>query len=111
MLLWWNLQTFISFLEKSIDDIQENIFRRASRRIVKELLPAIDNLERAIKLEDDNLTDELSKFLSGVKMIYCSTIASLEKYGVKFFSTNDLKKEGIVLCINEEEKVTIITDE
>lgn len=34
-----NLQTFISFLEKSIDDIQENIFRRASRRIVKELLP------------------------------------------------------------------------
>ena len=29
------------------------------------------------------LTEEVSKFLSGVKMIYCSTIATLEKFEVK----------------------------
>ena len=34
-----NVQTFINFLDKSIDDIQEDIFRRASKRVVKELLP------------------------------------------------------------------------
>ncbi len=34
-----NLQTFINFLDKSIEDIQEGIFKRAVKRMVKELLP------------------------------------------------------------------------
>jgi hypothetical protein len=34
-----NVQTFINFLEKSINDIQEGIFRRVVKRRVKELLP------------------------------------------------------------------------
>ena len=33
-----NVQMFINFLDKSIEDIQESIFRRASKRIVKDLL-------------------------------------------------------------------------
>ena len=41
--------------------------------MVKELLPIVDNFERAIKLDDDNLADELSKFLEGFKMIYCQS--------------------------------------
>lgn len=68
---------------KRKDEEVTRMLKYANEDLVKELLPAIDNLERAIKLDDDNLTDEVSKFLSGVKMIYCSTIASLEKYGVK----------------------------
>lgn len=34
-----NLQIFINFLDKSIEDIQEGIFKRAVKRMVKELLP------------------------------------------------------------------------
>lgn len=68
---------------KRKDEEVTRMLKYANEDLVKELLPAIDNLERAIKLDDDDLTDEVSKFLSGVKMIYCSTIASLEKYGVK----------------------------
>ena len=51
--------------------------------LVKDILPTIDNFERAIKMDDDNLEDEVSKYLSGVKMIYCNLINTLEKYGVK----------------------------
>lgn len=34
-----NLQTFINFLDKSMVDIEQGIIRRASKRVVKELLP------------------------------------------------------------------------
>jgi len=38
--------------------------------IIINILPIIDNFERAINLDDHNLNDELSKFLNGFKMIY-----------------------------------------
>ena len=34
-------------------------------------------------MDDSNLDDEVSKFLSGFKLIYCNLISTLEKYGVK----------------------------
>ena len=51
--------------------------------IILEILPIIDNFERAIKLDDNNLEDELSKFLNGFKMIYTNLIEVLNKYEVK----------------------------
>ena len=47
-----------------------------------EFLPILDNLERAIQMDDDNLNDEVSKFLSGIKMIYSSLKMLLEKYEI-----------------------------
>ena len=40
--------------------------------LIKQILPVLDNFERAIKLDDNNLEDEVSKFLEGFKMIYCN---------------------------------------
>lgn len=51
--------------------------------ILSDFLPILDNFERAIKMDDNNLEDEVSKFLSGFKMIYASTNQLLEKYEVK----------------------------
>ena len=51
--------------------------------LIQEILPSLDNFERAISLDDTNLNDELSKFLSGFKMIYCHICNALEKFGVK----------------------------
>ena len=34
-------------------------------------------------MDDDNLDDEVSKFLSGFKMIYCNLVSVLEKNGIK----------------------------
>lgn len=47
--------------------------------VIKRILPVIDNFERAIKLDDNDLTDELSKFLSGFKMIYTNLLNILKE--------------------------------
>lgn len=60
-----------------------NMLKFASEDMIKELLQVVDNFERAIKLDDENLEDELSKFLSGFKMIYCNLVKILEDNGVK----------------------------
>ncbi|HPE14719.1 MAG TPA: nucleotide exchange factor GrpE [Bacilli bacterium] len=54
----------------------------ANADLIYELLPIIDNFERAIVLDDNNLSDELSKFLSGFKMIYAGMKDILEKAGI-----------------------------
>lgn len=51
--------------------------------LIKELLAVIDNFERAINMDDTNLEDEVSKFLSGFKMIYASFSTILTNYEVK----------------------------
>lgn len=55
----------------------------------KEILPIIDNFERAIKLDDNDLTDELSKFLSGFKMIYTSFLNILNSKEIKEIDCKD----------------------
>lgn len=41
-----------------------------------------DNFERAIKMDDQNLDDEVSKFLSGFKMMYTNMLEILRAYEV-----------------------------
>ena len=68
---------------KRKDEEVSKLLEFANEDIVKDILPSIDNFERAINLDDDNLDDELSKFLAGFKMIYCHLVEVLEKYDVK----------------------------
>lgn len=51
--------------------------------LIKQILPIMDNFERAIKLDDDNLDDEVSKFLQGFKMIYCNMQNVMDNFEVK----------------------------
>ena len=55
----------------------------------KEILSIIDNFERAIKLDDNDLTDELSKFLSGFKMIYTNFLNILNSKEIKEIDCKD----------------------
>ena len=68
---------------KRKDEEVSRMLEFANEDIVKDILPSIDNFERAINLDDENLDDELSKFLAGFKMIYCHLVEVLEKYDVK----------------------------
>ena len=52
------------------DDEVSRMLKYSQEDIILEILPIIDNFERAIKLDDNNLEDELSKFLNGFKMIF-----------------------------------------
>lgn len=50
----------------------------AEERILKELLPSIDNLERAI--EQGRKTDNAEDLLAGVELTYKGMVSSLEKF-------------------------------
>ena len=67
-----------------------NLLKYANEDVLKSLLPVVDNFERGIKLDDNDLSDEVSKFLSGFKMIYTSVIEILNKFEVK-----EILAEGI----------------
>ena len=55
----------------------EILFKYEGEKVIKEVLKVVDNFERAISMDDDDLSDEVSKFLSGFKMIYTSLINML----------------------------------
>lgn len=57
---------------KRKDEELSRMLKYSNEDLIKQLLPVIDNFERAIMLDDNDLTDELSKFLTGFKMIYGS---------------------------------------
>lgn len=79
---------FVNY-RKRLEEEQVKFMKYANEDLIKELLPIIDNFERAISLDDNDLTDELSKFLSGFKMTYCSLINILEKFGVQAIDGNN----------------------
>ena len=72
----------INYRKRKDEEVSKKL-EFANEDIIKDILPIVDNFERAIDLDDANLGDELSKFLSGFKMIYCHLVDVLEKYEVK----------------------------
>ena len=69
-------------MNRRFEQEKMNIYKYDGEALIKKLLPIIDNFERAINMDDDNLTDEVSKFLSGFKMIYSTLISELKNMGV-----------------------------
>ena len=72
---------FINY-RKRLEDEQARLLKFCNEDLIKETLPILDNFERAIGMDDTNLDDEVSKFLSGFKMIYCNFVNILKNYGV-----------------------------
>lgn len=68
---------------KRKDEEMSRILKYSNEDIVKQILPIVDNFERAIKMDDQNLEDQVSKFLEGFKMIYCNLVSILESFEVK----------------------------
>lgn len=65
------------------DDETTRMLKYANEDIILEFLPILDNFERAIKMDYENLNDEVSKFLEGFKMVYTQIKSMLEKFEVK----------------------------
>ena len=61
----------------------QNLLKYEGEELIKKLLPTLDNFERAISMDDTNLLDEVSKFLSGFKMIYGNLSDVLKSYEVE----------------------------
>ena len=83
-----------------------NLMKYANEDLVKSLLPILDNFERAIKLDDNDLSDEVSKFLSGFKMIYTSFVNILNDIDVK-----EIEADGLEFDPNFHQAVLTEKDE
>ncbi len=68
---------------KRKDEEVAKMLKFCNEDLIKQILPILDNFERAIKLDDDNLEDEVSKFLEGFKMIYCNMQNIMGNFEVK----------------------------
>ena len=77
-----NSAELVNFKRRKEQELS-TMFKYANEDFVVELLPVIDNFERAIKLDDNDLSDEVSKFLSGFKMIFGNLNNILGKFEIK----------------------------
>lgn len=69
-------------MRRRFDEDLAKAYKYDGEEFVKRMLPIVDNFERAIKLDDSNLNDDLSKFLEGFKMIYGSLVDTLKLYEI-----------------------------
>ena len=69
-------------MKRRYDEEISRIYKYEGETFIKKTLSILDNFERAISLDDDNLEDELSKFLNGFKLIYNELKKNLEETGV-----------------------------
>jgi molecular chaperone GrpE len=72
----------INFRKRKEEELSR-MLKFKDEELISEMLPIIDNFESAIKMDDNNLDDEVSKFLSGFKMIYGNLLTVLEHFDVK----------------------------
>lgn len=73
---------FQNFKTRTANEVT-NMLKYEGASIILEILGIVDDFERAIKMDDNDLSDEVSKFLSGFKMIYTNLMNILEKLEVK----------------------------
>ena len=71
----------VNYRKRKEEEINK-MLKFANEDIIKEMLPIIDNFERAIN-NNTNLSETEKKYLDGFKMIYCSILNILENNEVK----------------------------
>ena len=101
--------------KKRKDEETDRIIKYAEEDILKGFLPILDNFERAIGMDDDNQSDNVSKFLEGFKLMYKQIRTLLEKFEVK--EIDALNKEfdpaihnAVAMDKKEGVKSGIVTD-
>ena len=106
-------------IKKRYEDEIMRIYKYDGEDFIKKSLVILDNFERAINMDNQNLNDEVSKFLNGFKLIYNDFKNILDTKGVKeidalnknfdpnmmeaVLTENDETKEsGIVTCVMQK---------
>ncbi len=72
--------------KKRMEREKERMVKYAGENILRELLPTVDNLERALEqagTETENADNKLTAMLEGIQLTYKSLLSVLEKFDVK----------------------------
>ncbi len=72
---------------KRKDEETSNLLKYANQDLVVDLVPVLDNLERAVNTDESKLDEPTKKFLQGFKMLSNNFKETLAKYGVEEIPT------------------------
>lgn len=75
-----------NYRKRSVKE-RENVFSDAKATVLTELLPVLDNFDRAFTVEDSSLED----FKKGVEMTHTQLLDALKKFGVESFGEQNDK--------------------
>lgn len=77
---------FENFKRRKNQEIETNNIYK-SQKVITEILPSLDNLERALQVESDN--EEIKSLLKGVEMVYEGLLNVLKSEGVELIETEN----------------------
>lgn len=102
-------------IKRRNDEEKAKLIKYDGEDLAKKLLPIVDNFERAVMLDDDNLSDDLSKFLEGFKMIYGNLVNILNEKNIKEIdcvgqSFDPTKMEAVLTDHIEGKEAGIVID-
>lgn len=96
---------FINYRNR-VENEKANMLKYEGESLIKRILDVIDDFERAILMDDNDLSDEVSNFLKGFKMIYTRLISILDELEVK-----EIQVEGVEFDPSVAEAVLTEHDE
>ena len=101
--------------KKRKDEETNRILKYAEEDVLKGFLPILDNFERAISMDDNNLDDEVSKFLEGFKLMHKQIKELLEKFEVKEIDALDKEfdpalEQAVVMDKDESKQSGIVLE-
>ena len=77
---------FENFKRRKNKEIETNNVYK-SQKVITEILPSLDNLERALQVESNN--EEIKSLLKGVEMVYDGLLNVLKSEGVELIETEN----------------------
>ena len=72
----------VNFRKRKEEEVNR-MLKFCNEDLIKEILPILDNFERAVATDESKLSDVEKNYLTGFKMIYTHLVNVLEKYDVK----------------------------
>ena len=82
----YNQAELVNYRKRKDEEVS-NMLKFANQDLIVDLIPILDNFERALKLDESKLDEPSKKMLQGFKILYNSYVETLKKYGVEEIET------------------------
>ena len=101
-------------MKKRLEKEKRDAIEYANESLLKEILPFIDNIERAIEHANEN--SKIEDFIKGIELTLDQLLKSLEKFGVKQISAKNQPfdpnyHEAMSVVETEEVEPNIVVEE
>ena len=105
---------FLNFKTRTQTEVSR-MLQYEGEDFIKEILNIKDNFERAVMMDDNDLSDEVSRFLSGFKMILGNLTNVLDKFEVKEIECVGLEfdphvAEAVLTDHNEDKPENVVLE-